>query len=54
MEQTYEDLMLPVMRVISDGKQYKNKDIQQKVADELGLTEEDKRERLPSGIQPYL
>ena len=44
--------MLPVMQAISDGKQHKNKEIQQKVADLVGLTEDDKREKLPSGIQP--
>lgn len=52
MVQTYEDLMLPVLQVLSDGNQYKNKEIQQKVASFIGLTEEDKREKLPSGIQP--
>lgn len=52
MDQTYEDLMLPVLQVLSDGKQYKNKDIQQKVANAIGLTEENKREKLPSGVQP--
>lgn len=51
LRQTYEDFMMPVMQVISDGGQYRNKEIQQKAADIVGLTAEEKKEMLPSGGQ---
>ena len=53
MKQSYEDLMPIVMKILSDGRLYKNKEIQDKVADIVELTEEEKREVVSSGIQTF-
>lgn len=48
---TYEDLMLPFLKYISDGREYSFRDIVDFLAKEFNLTEEEKRELLPSGTQ---
>jgi len=45
----YQTLMLPFLKAISDGKEHKVNDIIDHLADEFNLTEDEKRELLPSG-----
>lgn len=48
---SYQDFMLPTLKLIADNNEHKSRDIVEKVADMLGLTEEDKQEKLPSQTQ---
>lgn len=48
---TYEYFMLPTLKLIADNCEYNNRDINEKVADMLNLSEEDKQELLPSKAQ---
>jgi restriction system protein len=45
----FQTLMLPFLKLISDGKQYHINEIQQKLSDEFNLTEEEREALLPSG-----
>lgn len=47
----FQNFMLPILKLISDGSEYKSRDIIEKAADVLGLSEEDKQEILPSQTQ---
>ena len=52
---TYQDLMLPLLRVLgAAGKDLHQKECTQQVSDGLGLTEEQREARLPSGLQTYV
>lgn len=46
---TYDKVLLPLLKFISDGKIYKNAQCVEALADQFNLTEEEKEERLPSG-----
>jgi len=48
----YQSLMLPVLEEISDIKEYKIRDIIEALAKKFHLTEEERKELLPSGQQP--
>ena len=48
---SYEDLMLPLMRSLADGKEHAVRDLREAIATSLALAEADRRERLPSGKQ---
>jgi len=48
---TYEDIMLPFLKYISDGKEYSFRNIVDFLAKDFNLSEEEKRELLPSGNQ---
>jgi restriction system protein len=48
----YESLMLPLLQGLADGKEHANRDLREALAKELGLTDADRRELLPSGKQP--
>lgn len=48
----YQTLMLPVLKCVSDGQEHATKELRQKTAEMLKLTDDDLAERLPSGIQP--
>lgn len=48
---TYEDVMLPFLKYISDGQEYSFRDIVEFLANEFNLSDEEKRELLPSGTQ---
>lgn len=48
---TWEDLMIPTLRVLSDGVVRHKRDFQILVADEVNLTDEQRSEMLPSGSQ---
>ncbi len=45
----YQSLMLPALRAVSDGRPYRIADIRAVISAELGLTEDDLAERIPSG-----
>ena len=48
----YQSLMLPLLKFASDGKEHPIKEATQQLADEFGLTLEERKEMLPSGRQP--
>ena len=47
----YQTLMLPVLKLASDGKEHKFSSAVEGLADEFGLTMEERSELLPSGSQ---
>jgi len=47
----YQSLMLPLLRLTSDGLEHKYRDIIESLADEFQLTEEERKELLASGTQ---
>ena len=47
----YNELYIPLLTAIYDGKVYTMKEIKIKVSRALNLTEEELSERLPSGTQ---
>lgn len=47
----YKTLMLPVLKLVSDGKEHKFSQAVEALADEFGLTTEERVELLPSGSQ---
>ena len=49
----YQSLMLPVLKVASAGE-VKVSDVVTKIADQLGLSDEERNELLPSGRQPVI
>ncbi len=48
----YQSLMLPLLRLSADGSTHKFSDAVDNLADELGLSYDDRTELLPSGLQP--
>lgn len=48
---TYEECMLPLLKLLRDGEVHKLNDVIQNLEEEFSLTEEEKRELLPSGKQ---
>lgn len=49
---TYEELMLPLLKLLSDKNTYTNKQCNEILAKRCNLTEEEKRETLPSKKSP--
>jgi Restriction endonuclease len=47
----YQDLMLPLLKLVSDGKEYSLREIIERLAKEFNLSEENRNEFLPSGRQ---
>jgi Restriction endonuclease len=47
----YQDLMLPLLKLVSDGKEYSLREIIERLAEEFNLSEENRNEFLPSGRQ---
>ena len=47
----FQSLMLPLLRVAGDGQEHTSAQARDALASELGLTEQDRREMLPSGTQ---
>jgi restriction system protein len=45
----YEEFMLPVLKIIADGKEHKMKEIVVIIADDFKISEEDREKELPSG-----
>jgi restriction system protein len=50
----YQKLMLPLLKSISDGQEHKTRDVVDSLSNEFGLTEEERKELLPSGQQPII
>jgi restriction system protein len=50
----YQSLMLPLLRYAGDGKEHKFGNSIEYLADEFVLSEEERKELLPSGLQPVL
>jgi restriction system protein len=51
---TYEDLMLPILRILQDKKEHAYRELVESLAKEFQLTDEEKERRIPSGQQTYL
>lgn len=52
---SYQDIMLPLLRVLGDaGKELPLKECSQRVAETMGLTDNQRQARLPSGAQTYV
>lgn len=47
----YQTLMLPVLRAAGDGQEARISEVVERLADDLGLTEDERQELLPSGKQ---
>ena len=47
----YQSFMLPILRMLGDGEIYNGREINERIAEEFQLTEEDKNILLPSGRQ---
>jgi restriction system protein len=50
----FQSLMLPLLEVVSDGKDHLMKDVTRALADRYELTEEERRQPLPSGQQTII
>ena len=48
----FQSLMLPIMKIAQDGAEHAARELRQRIGDELGLTQEERQELLPSGAQP--
>ncbi|MBL7855630.1 MAG: restriction endonuclease [Cyclobacteriaceae bacterium] len=48
----YQSIMLPLLRLISDNKEHKMREVTDRLAEQLGVTEEERKELLPSGAAP--
>jgi restriction system protein len=48
----YQSIMLPLLRHVSDNKEHKMRDVTDRLAEQLGVTEEERKELLPSGAAP--
>lgn len=51
---THEDAMLPVLKVLSDGKSRYRRTIAENIADYFGLTADERSQMLPSGSAPVI
>ena len=45
----YQNLMLPILRLLADGSDWRTSELREALAKELELSEADLRERIPSG-----
>ncbi|MEZ6196769.1 MAG: restriction endonuclease [Planctomycetota bacterium] len=50
----YQTVMLPLLRLIADGGEWGVRHATDRIADEFGLSEDERAELLPSGKQPVL
>ncbi|MBU2490328.1 MAG: restriction endonuclease [Proteobacteria bacterium] len=50
----YQILMLPLLKIASDGKEHFLRDAVVQLSDEFNLTQEERSETLPSGQQTYI
>ena len=44
--------MLPIMKIAQDGEEHISREVRQRIGEQLGLTDEERKELLPSGTQP--
>jgi restriction system protein len=47
----YQDFMLPLLKAVSDGTQHSIRDVTEQLADQVGLSQEERQQVLPSGQQ---
>ena len=47
----FQSFMLPLMRALDDGAEHSISELRERIAREMGLTEQDRAELLPSGKQ---
>ncbi len=47
----YQNLMLPLLKILRDGQEHSLSEVIETLANELQLTDEDRKELLPSGKQ---
>lgn len=50
----YQSLMLPLLKMVSDGKEYKYRDLIEKLATEFNVNDDERKQRLSSGNQAIL
>ncbi len=48
----FQSLMLPIMKIAADGEEHTARELRQRIGDELSLSEQERKELLPSGAQP--
>ncbi|WP_010661893.1 restriction endonuclease [Marinilabilia salmonicolor] len=48
----YQSIMLPLLKMVADGKEYRIREIIELLSNEFDLSPDDRRELLPSGSQP--
>ena len=48
----YQSIMLPLLECIADSKEHKMRNVTDQLAVRLGVTEEEQKELLPSGVAP--
>ena len=49
----YETLMLPVLRALADGRTLSARQLRERVAEDVGLSEADRAETIPSGAPVF-
>ncbi len=49
----YDELMLPFLQVLSDGKTYRINEIVDKLTSQFNLTQEEREELIPSGGRKF-
>ena len=50
----YDEIMLPLLQLLSDGKDHHQRDLSSRIGDHFGLNEEERSRMLPSSTQSYL
>jgi restriction system protein len=50
----YDEMMLPVLRILGDGAEHSQSELAEKIADHLKLTPQERAERLPKVKATYL
>src|SRR6185503_20547330 len=50
----FQSLMLPIMKIAADREEHTARELRQRIGDDLGLTDTERKELLPSGTQPVL
>jgi restriction system protein len=48
----FQSLMLPIMKIAADAEEHTARELRQRIGDELSLSEQERKELLPSGAQP--
>ena len=48
----FQSLMLPLLKVVADGREYRLRDVVELLAEEFHLTDEERQQLLPSGRYP--
>ncbi len=50
----YETLMLPLLKIMADGKEHEPRELTESLADQFKLTSEERKQVLPSGRKPVI